>query len=165
LLIKNKDERLGLRVRPSEVRLQPSEKDAYSWLFSNATSHFFDRQLSDMSTNMYIELSNGLECRDIRAIRNEAQSPCPSEVRTSIHELEADTHNLEKQLEDSMHTIQKLETEIEMYKHREANFLSENRRLRQAFIIYLKKAHNIGRCLGETERQIHEFLNSMKLRK
>jgi hypothetical protein len=154
LLIKNKDERLGLRVRPSEVRLQPSEKDAYSWLFSNATSHFFDRQLSDMSTNMYIELSNGLECRDIRAIRNEAQSPCPSEVRTSIHELEADTHNLEKQLEDSMHTIQKLETEIEMYKHREATFLSENRRLRQALLFTLKKPITLA---GALEKQRGRF--------
>lgn len=150
---------------PSEVRLHPSEKDAYAWLFSNATSHLFDRQLSDMSTNMYIELSNGLKCGDIQAVRNGAHSPCPSEGRTSIHDLEADTHNLEKQLQDSMHTIQKLETEIEMYKHREATLLSENRRLRQAFIIYLKKAHSIGRCLGETERKIHEFLNSMKLKK
>ena len=114
---------------------------------------------------MYIELSNGLKCGDIQAVRNGAHSPCPSEGRTSIHDLEADTHNLEKQLQDSMHTIQKLETEIEMYKHREATLLSENRRLRQAFIIYLKKAHSIGRCLGETERKIHEFLNSMKLKK
>lgn len=118
-----------------------------------------------MSTNMYIEISNGLGCGDIRAICNDDTSPRPSEVRTSIHDLEADTYNLEKQLQDSIHTIQKLETEIENYKHREGTLLSQNRRLRQAFIIYLRKAHSIGRSLGETERQIHEFLDSMKVKK
>lgn len=161
LLIKNKDDRLGLCVRPSEVRLHPSENDGYAWLFSNATSHLLDRQLSEMSTNMYIEISNGLECGDIRVVCNDDRS----QVRTSLHDLEADTHNLEKQLQDSIHTIQKLETEIENYKHREGTLLSQNRRLRQAFTVYLRKARGIGRCLGETERQIHEFLNSMKLKK
>lgn len=152
-------------MRPAEVRLHPSENDAYAWLFSNATSHLFDRQLSDMSTNMYIEISNGLECGDIQAVSNANHSPSPSEAGTSIHNLEADTHNLEKKLQDSIHTIQKLESEIEEYKHREESLLSQNRRLRQAFIVYLRKAHSIGRCLGETERQIHGFLNSMRLKK
>lgn len=152
-------------MQPSEVRLHPSEKDAYAWLFSKATSHLFDRQLSDISTNIYIEISNGLGYGDIRAVCNDNNSPRPSEVRTSIHNPEPNTYNLEKQLQDSIYTIQKLETEIETYKHRERTLLSQNHHLRQAFIIYLRKVHIISRSLRETERQIHKFLNSIKVKK
>lgn len=165
MLIKKEDKRLALCLQPSEVRLHPSEKDAYAWLFSNSTSHLFDRQLSDMSTNIYIELSNGLEYRDIQAVHNEAHSSFSSNMRTSIHDLEADTHNLREQLQDSLHCIRELKTTIENYKEREANLLAKNRRLRQAFTIYLRKAHSLGRCLGETGRQVHGFLNSVKLKK
>lgn len=151
-------------MRPSEVRLQPSEKDAYTWTFSNATSHLFEKQLSDVSTNIYIELSNGIECGEILAMSNEPTSSS-FEFRTTTRDLEAETYNLEEQLKEANASISKLETEIEGFKRRQATLLCENKRLRQAFFIYLRKARSIGRCLGDTERQIHDFLNSIKLNK
>ncbi|KAJ5772118.1 hypothetical protein N7520_002647 [Penicillium odoratum] len=151
-------QRLGLCLRPSDVRLHPSEKDEYQWNFSPATSHLFDKQLSEMSTNMYIQLSSSIKCGDIQAVRHEAQFP-------TVVDIQKPHRDIEKELQDALEVIGRLENEIEGYRHRERTLATQNRRLRQIFIIHLKKAQRVGRCLGETERQIRDFLKVTEFNK
>lgn len=142
-------------MRPSEVRLHPSEKDEYRWVFSATSGHLFDKQLSDMSTNMYIELSSSILRGNVRAVRHEAESAPISDLQTICPDLE-------KELQDSMEIIERLEQEIQRYKQKEDDLVTQNRRLRQALALYHKNGEIIGRCLGKTERQICEFLKVTK---
>lgn len=102
-----------------------------------------------MSTNMYIELSNSIQCGDVYAVRHEVES-------ASISDTQTISPSLDKELQDSIEIIKRLEQEIQGYRQREADLVTQNYRLRQALVLYHKNGEIIRRCIWETERQICE---------
>lgn len=66
------ENRLGLMIDPSQVRLQPTVEDGYVWRPFPEKEHLFKKQLSKHSVGAYMEL-----CRDVgRSF--EATKLCPS---------------------------------------------------------------------------------------
>ncbi|KAF5862044.1 hypothetical protein ETB97_012190 [Aspergillus alliaceus] len=60
---------LSILVAPSQVRLQPLPGDRYKWRYKEHRQYLFARQLSDLSTNSYIELCSALHLGEIWAIQ------------------------------------------------------------------------------------------------
>lgn len=49
-------ERLGIIIRPEDVRLRPQEDDSYRWSSLPNKAHLFSKQLSKLSAGTYAEL-------------------------------------------------------------------------------------------------------------
>lgn len=63
-LTRLKDNRLGLSVEPSQIRLNPNATDGYNWkILPEKVEHLssiFSKKLSDQSVGAYKELFNGV---------------------------------------------------------------------------------------------------------
>ncbi|KAK0747295.1 hypothetical protein B0T21DRAFT_277431, partial [Apiosordaria backusii] len=53
-------ERVGISIKPSEVRLLTSRNDGYSWKYLPEAEHLFSKNISDHSIGAYRELCAGL---------------------------------------------------------------------------------------------------------
>ncbi|KAJ5766709.1 uncharacterized protein N7511_004325, partial [Penicillium nucicola] len=56
------DERLGLTVAPSRVRLQPSVADGYAWSVSTSQEHLLKKNLSNGTVGFYQVIRDALGC-------------------------------------------------------------------------------------------------------
>jgi hypothetical protein len=65
--IDHEENTLSILVPPSEVRLHPQSSDQYRWQYNSNCKHLFLKNLSDLSTNNYVEIYRALQNVDIWA--------------------------------------------------------------------------------------------------
>ena len=58
--MKYQDERLGISIEPSQVRLKTRLDDPYKWEKMKEREYLFMKNLSNLSTNQLRELCNGI---------------------------------------------------------------------------------------------------------
>lgn len=63
----HEDQKLGIRIAPSQVRLQPRPEDPYMWSFPPSKSHLFKTSLSQGTTGLYEQICEELN-RSIEAV-------------------------------------------------------------------------------------------------
>lgn len=136
---------MGLGISPSEVRLHPLENDRYQWIIDDANIRFFEKNLSDMSTNMYGDLCNAVRSGEIRAVANG-------------NHFNQDSPRTMKTKAEYERAIEGLEIEIQSYRRKESNLLLENSRLRKILSGYSKRNGRIGKSLMETGLRIQELM-------
>lgn len=79
------DNRLGLRITPAEVRLQPSYEDGYAWAVTNHKGHLLERSLSNGTVGLYDAICEELN-KSIEAVHPETlikDSVCSYESNVS----------------------------------------------------------------------------------
>ena len=64
------DDQLGLRISPSQVRLQTSAEDEYAWSATDSKAHLLDCSLGNGSVGLYEAICKKLG-RSIEAVRPE----------------------------------------------------------------------------------------------
>ncbi|KAH8430174.1 uncharacterized protein LDX57_007844 [Aspergillus melleus] len=62
------DYRLGLRINPNEVRLQPAPQDGYIWSVTDSKAHLLETPLSNGTVGLYEEICRELG-RSLEAVR------------------------------------------------------------------------------------------------
>lgn len=68
--LRSLDDQLGLRIAPSQVRLQPSAEDEYAWSATESKAHLLDCSLGNGSVGLYEAICKELG-RSIEAVRPE----------------------------------------------------------------------------------------------
>ena len=56
----HEDQKLGIRIAPGQVRLQPRPEDPYMWSFPPSKSHLFKTSLSQGTTSLYEQICKEL---------------------------------------------------------------------------------------------------------
>lgn len=87
------------------MRLQPLPSDGYKWCYEEHRQYLFARQLSDLSTNSYIELCSALHLGDIWAIKTGEQDNLRPESQNddrqqSYHDMQRQLSCLERENEE-----------------------------------------------------------------
>ncbi|KAK8872431.1 hypothetical protein PGQ11_002945 [Apiospora arundinis] len=115
------EQRIGVRIDPSEVRLITSEKDAYGWQRLPEAEPLFAKHLSDHSVGAYRKICegvgrtfeavvsphhNGEEVRSIRSVNTSQKTPGDGTFTSRINSLTAEIDRLESELRDYSESLQ-----------------------------------------------------------
>jgi hypothetical protein len=121
------EERLGLQVEPSNVRLQPVEKDGYDWKFDVPQSYLFKKPLSDISTNMYLELLEHLKIGNIQAIAKKSAHDCASKL--VVERLQEEIQDLKTKLQRSQKLNAAQQLEIQRLHNSNLEYVDKNQKM------------------------------------
>ncbi|KAI1463201.1 uncharacterized protein F4812DRAFT_447445 [Daldinia caldariorum] len=102
------EERLGINIPPSQVRLQSTRNDGYAWQVLPEKQHLFSKNLSDHSVGAYRDLCEGVGVT-FEAVRATPESytgqgafnptePAPPSFASRINELQVQNDYLNQQL-------------------------------------------------------------------
>jgi hypothetical protein len=148
--------KLGIHVHPSEVRLHPLEKDRYRWVFRENNNHLFEKHLSDMSTNHYIELGQEVRKGNISATLVQVPVAEGDEAKEDPW-----PQKLEQDLREMKEMNERLREEVNDLTIREASLRIHNRRLQKLLSLLVGKATSVNQAVMEGEVQIQRALHIM----
>lgn len=129
-----------------EVRLYPLEKDRYRWVFRDNNNHLFEKHLSDMSTNYYIELYDKVKKGNISATLIETPLIAGDEASEDIG-----PQKLEQELREMKEANERLQKKVNALKIRENNLRMHNHRLRKLLLFLVRKAISFNKAVMEGE--------------
>ncbi|KAF7621581.1 hypothetical protein F9C07_1581205 [Aspergillus flavus] len=124
---------LSLLVPPSEIRLHPQAGDEYMWQCNNNCKHLFSKNLSDLSTNNYIEIYSALENGDIWAVEN----------NITANEMQG------KQAQE----VGRLREEYEKLKLEHFHLQKKNKQLTMLLLLHNRRSDWLGQSLAKAEIQ------------
>ncbi|KAH8430117.1 uncharacterized protein LDX57_007795 [Aspergillus melleus] len=136
--------RLGLRIDPNEVRLQPAPQDGYVWSVTDSKAHLLETPLSNGTVGLYEEICRALG-HSLEAVR-----PAVLQADHDDLELNENTENEPTPTpeDDSFTaTIQRLEQENQ-------HFDDENERLRDRMQACLHRLRAFGIKTRHLQREI-----------
>ncbi|KAI3341943.1 hypothetical protein F4824DRAFT_486381 [Ustulina deusta] len=87
MLAQHIEKQLGLHLNPSQVRLNTTRNDAYSWETLPEARHLFSKNLSDHSVGAYKELCDnvGVTFEAVRRVSEPLQKPSGQGIFSSVH--------------------------------------------------------------------------------